>query len=209
MHTPTPGDAVADATFRAGATRDATQSMESDREVDTPRPSLNGAVEKRLAARQIQRSLAAWSRDDESTNHMDGVVQRVAPIQRSRTIGGTITGAEARARLHRKESNSSEFTESADADRVFLAVDPNDRQYQNWLRKVKLGNPASETNQQLFENRAKTVQEYVSLFKKGGMNSKLPDGAKALTVEQGLQAGEVENVNVRKLLTDLREKFNK
>lgn len=74
---------------------------------------------------------------------------------------------------------------------------------------MKLGNPASETNQQLFENRSKSVQEYVGLFKKGGMNAKLPDGAKALTVEQGLQAGEVENVNVRKLLTDLREKFNK
>src|SRR5258706_10092663 len=29
-----------------------------------------------------------------------------------------------------------------------LAVDPNNREYQNWLRKVKVGNPALETNQQ-------------------------------------------------------------
>jgi hypothetical protein len=50
---------------------------------------------------------------------------------------------------------------------------------------------------------------YVGAFKKGGINSKLPDGAKNMTVEQALIAGEVQEVNVRKLLTDLREKFNK
>jgi hypothetical protein len=74
---------------------------------------------------------------------------------------------------------------------------------------VKLGNPASETNQQLFENRTAAVSAYVGMFKKGGVNSKLPATAKTMTVEQALIAGEVDDVNVRKLLTDLREKFNK
>lgn len=92
---------------------------------------------------------------------------------------------------------------------ISLAVDPKNRDYQNWLRKVKLGNPASETNQQLFEQRAATVEAYVGMFKKGGVNSKLPTTAKSMTVEQALIAGEVDSVNVRKLLTDLRDKFNK
>jgi hypothetical protein len=49
-----------------------------------------------------------------------------------------------------KKASDEKVHAKLEDGKVWLAVDPNDRQYQNWLRKVrkvKLGNPASETNQ--------------------------------------------------------------
>lgn len=54
-----------------------------------------------------------------------------------------------------------------------------------------------------------TVQEYLGNFRKGSVKAVVPDGAMKMTVQDALRARHVDGVNIRKLLTDLRDKFQK
>ncbi len=83
-----------------------------------------------------------------------------------------------------------------------------EQDYERWAIARKLG-ANSLTTQQLYENRTLSVQDYISQFRRAAINAILPEEAKALTVEVALKIGRIGNVNVRKLLTDNREKFNK
>jgi len=82
-------------------------------------------------------------------------------------------------------------------------------EFENWARQCKLGNLNSPTTQQLYANRYLTVQQYISQFRKSILNAIVPEEAKNLTVEEALKLGRVGGVNIRKLLTDKREKFSK
>ena len=80
--------------------------------------------------------------------------------------------------------------------------------YENWAAKRKLGSQ-SLTTQQLYENRFLSVQDYIIQFRKSAINSILPEEAKSIAVEDALSIGRIGNINIRKLLTDNREKFKK
>lgn len=77
-----------------------------------------------------------------------------------------------------------------------------------WAKERKL-NPSSATTQQLYENRNSTIQAYVSEFRKGRINEVLPEEAKEMLVEDAIKLGRIGNVNIRKLLIDSRDKFQK
>jgi hypothetical protein len=77
-----------------------------------------------------------------------------------------------------------------------------------WARERKL-NALSATTQQLYAFRHQTVREYVSQFRKSSLNAVLPDEARLMSVEDALRGGRVNDINIRKLLTDNREKFRK
>jgi hypothetical protein len=77
-----------------------------------------------------------------------------------------------------------------------------------WAQQVKL-NADSITTQQLFACRTMSVQEYVSRFRKGRLREVLPTEALSMSVEVALQQRMVGGVNLRKLLTAQREKFQK
>lgn len=83
-----------------------------------------------------------------------------------------------------------------------------EREFHAWATERKL-NPNSPTTRQLYENRDLTVQEYVSRFRKGNINAVLPETAKSMSVEDAVKVGRIENVNIRKLLTDNRDKFQR
>jgi len=70
-------------------------------------------------------------------------------------------------------------------------------------------NQASSTTRQLYDNRLLSVEQYVIRFRKSGIQRKLPGEALSLTVEAALAVKRIGNVNVRKLLVDLRDKFVK
>jgi hypothetical protein len=80
--------------------------------------------------------------------------------------------------------------------------------YEQWASDRHLGSQ-SPTTQQLYENRFLTVQDYISQFRKAAINSILPESAKSLTVEDALAIGKIDEINIRKLLTDNRDKFRK
>jgi len=82
------------------------------------------------------------------------------------------------------------------------------REIEGWAKERKL-NSSSATTQQLYENRASTVQTYVSEFRKGRVNEVLPEEAKEMLVEDAIKLGRIGNVNIRKLLIDSRNKFQK
>jgi hypothetical protein len=77
-----------------------------------------------------------------------------------------------------------------------------------WANDRKL-NPNSPTTCQLFENRFLSVQDYISQFRRGSINTILPEDARIMTVEDAIKIGRVGDVNVRKRLTDNRDKFQK
>jgi hypothetical protein len=54
-----------------------------------------------------------------------------------------------------------------------------------------------------------TVQEHITKYRKGGVKEVLPSEALNMTVEEALRRNVVGGVKVRKLLTDLRDKFVK
>ena len=87
-------------------------------------------------------------------------------------------------------------------------TEPSEQDYENWAVERKL-NCDSPTTRQLYEHRSITVQDYISQFRKASINAVLPETAKSLTVEIALKLGKIETVNIRKLLTDNREKFQK
>jgi hypothetical protein len=77
-----------------------------------------------------------------------------------------------------------------------------------WAQALKL-NPDSTTTQQLFACRTMSVQEYIGRFRKGRLREVLPAQALSMSVEAALQQKIVGGVNLRKLLTAQREKFQK
>ncbi len=87
------------------------------------------------------------------------------------------------------------------------ALDQSLKDYEDWCRAHNLGSINSPTSRQLYENRALTVEAYVGKFRKGGVKGVLPSEAKNITVAEALKRGRIGNVNVRKLITDLRDKF--
>lgn len=78
----------------------------------------------------------------------------------------------------------------------------------NWAKSRGL-NAASEFTRLLYANRAKTVQEFISIARKGGVKEVLPEAVKKMTLEEALKKGIIGGVNVRKILTDNRDKFVK
>jgi len=90
-----------------------------------------------------------------------------------------------------------------------VAVEQPDKAFEDWAKQCKLGNLNSPTTSQLYEYRFLSVQEYIARFRRGKINQVLPEEAKTMTVEEALQAGRVAQINIRKLLTDNREKFQK
>lgn len=87
-------------------------------------------------------------------------------------------------------------------------TETSDQHYEQWAADRNLGSQ-SLTTQQLYEHRLLTVRDYISQFRKASINSVLPEVAKSLTVEDALALGKIEDINVRKLLTDNRDKFKK
>jgi hypothetical protein len=87
-------------------------------------------------------------------------------------------------------------------------TESSDQDYEQWAADRPLGSQ-STTTQQLYENRLLTVQDYISQFRKASINSILPESAKSLTVEDALAIGKIDDINIRKLLTDNRDKFSK
>jgi len=81
------------------------------------------------------------------------------------------------------------------------------KDYEDWCRAHNLGNTNSPISRQLYENRALTVETYIGKFRKGGVKGVLPSEAKNMTVAEALKRGRIGNVNVRKLITNLRDKF--
>ena len=82
------------------------------------------------------------------------------------------------------------------------------REIEGWAKERKL-NASSATTRQLYKNRDSTVQAYVSEFRKGRVNEVLPEEAKEMLVEDAIKLGRIGNVNIRKLLVDSRDKFQK
>lgn len=81
--------------------------------------------------------------------------------------------------------------------------------FERWAREHNQGNLNSPTTRQLYENRLLTVEEYISQFRKATIKTVLPAEAKTMTVEDALKVGKIGAINVRKLLTDNRDKFQK
>lgn len=82
-------------------------------------------------------------------------------------------------------------------------------EFERWAREHNQGNLNSPTTRQLYENRQISVEEYIGKFRKGGISEVLPAEAKNMSVENALKAGIVGGKNLRKLLTDNRDKFQK
>ena len=90
-----------------------------------------------------------------------------------------------------------------------MAGEQPDKEFESWARLCKLGNLNSPTTRQLYENRRLTVQDYIGRFRRSSINEVLPEEAKTIPVEEALKIGRVGNTNIRKLLTDTRDKFQK
>ncbi|GAA6622634.1 hypothetical protein [Scytonema sp. NUACC26] len=84
-----------------------------------------------------------------------------------------------------------------------------DSDFERWAREHNQGNLNSPTTRQLYENRLLTVEEYISQFRRATIKAVLPTEAKTMTVEDALKVGKIGTINVRKLLTDNRDKFQK
>jgi hypothetical protein len=162
--------------------------------------------ERAGAAAQMQRTLRVWRKAQEEGAPAEGEAGPEAkPETKEEGAGAEEQGAEAE---EGRQGEAAEVQEEAPAigAKIFLAG--GDRELLNWCKKVKM-DANSETTQQLFANRAMSVQAYIGQFRKGQVNRRLPDEAANMTVEAALRAGEVAGIGVRKLLTDGREKFAK
>lgn len=85
--------------------------------------------------------------------------------------------------------------------------------FEQWAIALRL-NPNSPVTRQLYEHRSLTVSEYISRFRKGKNVRVIPRRALTMTVEELLDdvktsRGRFEEVNVCKILIDLREKFER
>lgn len=83
-----------------------------------------------------------------------------------------------------------------------------DEEFEDWSREHKLS-PNSSTTRQLYENRYFSVQEYIGRFRKASINAILPEEAREMPVGEAIKIGIIGKINIRKLLTDNREKFQK
>lgn len=84
---------------------------------------------------------------------------------------------------------------------------------EQWAIALKL-NPDSSVTRQLYEHRSLTVLDYISQFRKGKNVRMIPYRALTMTVEELLHEvktnrGRFEGVNVRKILIDVRDKFER
>jgi len=87
---------------------------------------------------------------------------------------------------------------------------PLETDVKKFMRESKLnGKWDSENNLRLFNNKDNTVQEFMGEFLKGLVKRKMPASALNMTVGEALKKGKVDDVNVRKLLNNFREKFRK
>jgi hypothetical protein len=84
---------------------------------------------------------------------------------------------------------------------------PDNNDYEQWCRRHNIGD--TPVTKQLYDNRKSTVREYVSKYRKGGINQVLPGEAENMTIEEFLKVKFVGGVNVRKLVTSSNEKFRK
>jgi hypothetical protein len=84
---------------------------------------------------------------------------------------------------------------------------PDKDDYEQWCRRYNIGD--APVTKQLYENRKSTVREYVSRYRKAGINQVLPGEAENMSVEDALRVKIVGGVNIRKLITSGNEKFRK
>ena len=84
-----------------------------------------------------------------------------------------------------------------------------DREFERWDREYNEGNLSSPTTCQLYEHRHLTVEEYIAKLRKGRISRVLPAEAKTMLVGEALKSATVGGRNVRKLLVNLRDKFEK
>lgn len=85
--------------------------------------------------------------------------------------------------------------------------------YTQWAMKRKL-NPDSPVTEQLYEWRFLTVLDYIRRFRRGQNVRMIPQRALPMTIEDilyevSMTRGRFEGVNVRKLLIDQRDKFER
>jgi hypothetical protein len=89
-----------------------------------------------------------------------------------------------------------------------VATDPNVGLRRAWCRQVNLNDPDSDTAIGLFNSRNQTIQSLVNAgILVGGIRGRLPSDAYDLTVDQALRKPRFQGVNVRKFVTDQRDKF--
>lgn len=87
--------------------------------------------------------------------------------------------------------------------------EPPNSDFERWAKEHSQGNLNSPTTRQLYENCLLTVEEYISQFRRATIKAVLPTEAKIMTVEDALKVGKIGTINIRKLLTDNRDKFQK
>jgi hypothetical protein len=88
------------------------------------------------------------------------------------------------------------------------APDPETEARRAWCRQVDLSDPDSDTARGLYNLRNQTIQSLVDTgVLVGGIKERLPTNAYNLTIDEALRIGRFEGVNVRKFVTDQRDKF--
>jgi hypothetical protein len=89
-----------------------------------------------------------------------------------------------------------------------VVPDPDAGQRRTWCQDVDLNSPDSDTAKGLFQARNNTIGDLVAAgVLVAGIAGRLPTDAFKLTVDQALRMGRFEGVNVRKFVTDQRDKF--
>jgi len=89
-----------------------------------------------------------------------------------------------------------------------IAADPDMPARRAWCASVNVNDPDSPTARGLYQARGRTIQQLVGDgVLVGGIAGRLPTDAFAVTVEQALRVGRFQGVNIRKFVTDNRDKF--
>jgi len=89
-----------------------------------------------------------------------------------------------------------------------VAADPDNVPRRAWCREVNLNQPDSETAKGLYAARNNTIQSLIgSGVLVASVGRRLPDEALHNTVDWALRIGRFQDVNVRKFVTDQRDKF--
>ena len=87
-------------------------------------------------------------------------------------------------------------------------ADPELEERTAWCRSVNIGDPNSETAIDLFKLRNDTIQTMIDKgILVGSVKERIPSQALSLTITDALRKGRFENVNIRKFVTDQRDKF--
>jgi len=73
---------------------------------------------------------------------------------------------------------------------------------------VNINNPDADAAKGLYAARARTIGQMVAAgVLVGGIKGRLPSTAFAITIEGALRMGRYQGINIRKFVTDNREKF--